>query len=214
MMQDFMLEESCEQMVRGTTRMEVVAGTVHTSTIDHCYTDSKEKVTGPFVEAVGDSDHLGVRILKLSKNEVSKPQIIKRRVYKNFSVGSFLTDIQHSNINNHVTSHDTIDGAAEAILDYHAPVKTIQLRRNYCPYLSSDTKRMIANRNALQKEAAKTGDHILLEEFKAVSKEVKKAVTKYKNVGTMRDLGNLADSKSVWRTAKNLLGICKNLSKR
>ena len=115
MVQDFMLEESCEQMVRGTTRMEVVAGTVHTSTIDHCYTDSSEKVTGPFVEAVGDSDHLGVRILKLSKNEVSKPQIIKRRVCKNFSVGSFLNDIQHSNINNHVTSHDTIDGAAEAL---------------------------------------------------------------------------------------------------
>ena len=142
-----------------------------------CYTDAKEKVTGPFVEAVGDSDHLGVRILKLSKNEVSKPQIIKRRVYKNFSVGFFLTDIQHSNINNHVTSHDTIDGAAEAfrnefnaILDYHAPVKTIQLRKNYCPYLSSDTKRMIANRNALQKEATKKGDHILIEEFRALSK--------------------------------------------
>ena len=92
-------------------------------------------------------------------------------------MGSFLTDIQHSNINNRVTSHDTIDGAAEAfrnefnaILDYHAPVKTIQLRKNYCPYLSSDTKRMIANRNALQKEATKKGDHILIEEFRALSK--------------------------------------------
>ena len=79
MMHDFMLELSCEQIVRGATRMEVVAGTVHTSTIDHCYTDSKEKVIGPWVEAVGDRDHLGVRILKFNKNEVSKPQIIRRK---------------------------------------------------------------------------------------------------------------------------------------
>ena len=28
----------------------------------------------------------------------------------------------------------------------------------------------------------------------------------------MRDLGDPADSKSVWRTARNLLGISKNLS--
>ena len=45
-----------------------------------------------------------------------------------------LTDIFYSNINTSVTSHESIEGAAEAfknefvaILDYHAPIKTIQI---------------------------------------------------------------------------------------
>ena len=41
---------------------------------------------------------------------------------------------------------------------------------------------------------------------------MKKAVTKDKSVGTMRDLGDQADRKSAWKTARNLLGISKNLS--
>ena len=71
---------------------------------------------------------------------------------------------------------------------------------------------MIANRNALQKEATRRGDHVLLEEFRAMAKEVKKAVTNDKKVGIMRDLGDLSDSRNVWKTARNLLGINKNLS--
>ena len=45
-----------------------------------------------------------------------------------------------------------------------------------------------------------------------MAKEVKKAVTNDKKVGIMRDLGDLSDSRNVWKTAINLLGINKNLS--
>ena len=121
-------------MVNEVTRSELVAGVVQRSTIDHCYSDV------PFVESEGDSDHMGVRILKYGKNPVSKPEVIRMRVYKNFSVENFLTDILHSNINNSSTSHLNIEGASEAfrnefcaILDYHAPVKTIQVRKNFRP---------------------------------------------------------------------------------
>ena len=217
--QDFLLEETNEQLVQAITRSELVAGSVQTSSIDHCYTDVREKISGPFVEAVGNSDHLGVRILKYSKTPPSRPQVIKRRVYKNFNVESFLTDILNSNINESVTTHENLETAAEAfrnefkaILDYHAPVKTIQIRRNYCPHLKEETKVLISERNTLKVEASKHADITLMEEFKEKAKQVKKAVENDKKEAYMKDLGDAATSKGAWRTAKNLLGMTKNLA--
>ena len=217
--QDFLLEESSDQLVKDITRSELVAGNVQTSCIDHCYSDVKEKILGPYVEGVGESDHLGIRILKYSKNPPSNPRGIKRTVYKNFSTEDFLWDIFHSNINNSVTSHDNIETAAEAfrnefkaILDYHAPVKTIQVRRNYCPYIKEETKVMMKERAVLQEEASKHADKVLLEEYKLKAKEVKKAVEEDKKLEMEKDLWDNVGRKMVWKTAKNILGMNKNLA--
>ena len=175
-----------------------------------CYSDVSQKISGPYVEAVGDSDHLGVRILKFSKSPPSRPQVIKRRIYKNFSTENFLTDIFHSNINISVTSHNNIETASEAfrnefnaILDVHAPIKTIQIRRRYCPYLSEETKLLMKDRDVLHKEATKHGDPDLLKEFKEKAKEVKKAVEKDKKLGMEKDLGDSSTVNGAWRAAKN-----------
>ena len=219
MVKDFLLEQGSQQLVTEVTRSELVAGVVQMSIIDHCYSDVSEKISGPFVEPVGDSDHLGVRITKYCRYPAARPQVIKKRVFKNFCIEGFLNDIFHSNINNHVTSHDTIEGAAEAfrnefsaILDFHAPVKTIQIREKYCPFLTEETKQMINERNVLLKEASKTGDKILLREAKIRAKEVKKAVENDKKLGLMRDLGDYSSSKLAWKAARKVLGITKNLA--
>ena len=217
--QDFLLEETCEQLVTDLTRSEIANGVVQSSCIDHCYSDSGQKISGPFVEAVGNSDHLGVRIIKYSKNPPTKPQVIRKRVYKNFSTEAFLTDILHSNINNSVTTHDNIETAAEAfrnefqaILDHHAPVRTIQMRKHYCPYLTVETKIKIRERNALQAEATKWKDPVLAQEFKEKAKEVKKAVEADKKYGREKALGDSTTSKQAWQTAKNILGMSQNLA--
>ena len=219
MVQDFLLEEASQQLVTDITRSELVRNVIQTSCIDHCYSDVREKITGPYVEAVGDSDHLGVRVLKYCRVPVVRPQAIRKRCYKQFSVADFLTDVFHSNINASVSSHERIDGAAEAfrneflaILNYHAPVKTIQIRRKYCPYLSIETKALMNERNILQKEASDKCDPTLLDEFKKKAKEVKKSVTKDKKVGKSKNLSDQASSKEVWGYVRNILGSTKNLS--
>ena len=219
MTQDFMLEQSSQQLVTCTTRIELVGQTVQKSCIDHCYTDVREKITGPFVEAVGDSDHLGIRVLKYCRTPIDQPQAIRKRCYKNFSVEAFLTDIFYSNINNSVCSHETIEGAAEAfrnefqaILNHHAPIKTIQLRKKYCPHLTEETKLLQQERNTLQKEASTNGDSVLLQEFKLKSKETKKAVEREKRKSQERDLGEGASISQAWNSARSILGIKKTLS--
>ena len=217
--QDFLLEEASEQLVKEVTRIELVGGQVQRSLIDHCYSDVKNKITGPFVEALGDSDHLAVRILKYCRSPVTQPQVVRKRVCKAFSIDGFLTDIFHSNINNSVTSHATIEGAAmafrnefRAILDHHAPIKTIQIRNNYCPFLSQETKVLISERNTLQEEASKSGDVVLAEEFKTKAKEIKKIVNHEKDMGMMKDLGEKDNVHVAWAAARRILGIKKNLS--
>ena len=219
MTQDFLLEQSSKQLVTSITRVELSGLSVQRSCIDHCYTDVREKVLGPYVEPVGDSDHLGVRVLKYSKTPIVKPQATRRRCYKNFSIEAFLSDIFHSNINASVTSHQTIEGAAEAfrnefqaILNYHAPIRTIQVRKKYCPHLTEETKLLQQERNILQQEASRTGDSILMQEFKIKSKETKKAVEKDKREGQERELGEVASSSQAWKSARSILGIQKNLS--
>ena len=131
----------------------------------------------------------------------------------------FLKDIFYSNINTSVSTHETVDGAAEAcknefsaILDYHAPVKTIQIRKKYCPYLSENTKASILERKVLQEEAAEKGDTVLLEELKLKRKEVKKSVIEDQKLGKKRDLGDNPSSNQTWKAARNILGITKNMS--
>ena len=142
------------------TRSEICGGRIQISCIDHCYSDAKEKITGPFIETVGDSDHMGVRVLKFSRCQIVRPQTIRKRCYRHFDIENFLLDIFHSNINNSVTSHNNIEGASEAfeneflaILDSYAPVKTIQIRKNYCPYRTSETKMLLKERNILKETA-------------------------------------------------------------
>ena len=217
LVQDFLLEESSQQLVTEMTRVELVGGTVQRSCIDHCYSDVLDKIKGPFVESVGDSDHLGVRILKYSKSPASRPQVIRRRVYKNFKAEAFLTDIYFSNINTSVLTHQNLKSASEAfrnefcaILDLHAPVRTVQMRKKYCPYLTEERKFEIADRNALQKEASKTGDIVLMKEYKNKAKLVKKGVENDKKQGRLKELSDTVNSREAWQAARKILGLRKN----
>ena len=106
--------------------------------IYHCYTHVPEKIIKSSVVGVGSSDHLGLVIKKLAKFPVSRPQTVSRRSYKSFDVRSFLTEVYSININQEVSESNDVDEVAEVfensfriILDKHAPMKTIQIRKNF-----------------------------------------------------------------------------------
>ena len=74
------------------------------------------------------------------------------------------------------TTND-IDEAAEIftreftrILDKHAPLKTIQNRKNYIPYISEEIKEIMKKRDKLKIEAAKTGLKDKYDEYKTKRK--------------------------------------------
>ena len=160
-------------------------GTLLQSCIDHCYTNVPEKVSKPEIITVGNSDHFGIVVKKFTRAAQIKPKIIQKRSYKSFIMENFLTDIYESQLNEKITACEDLEEAAKifeedfrAILDKHAPVKKFQVRKNYLPYASEETKLLFEERKILKEESIKTGDAILEKEAKRLGKEIKKSLIK------------------------------------
>ena len=161
--QRFLLGESCFQIVNKYTRVQEVAGRLQRSCIDHVTTNVPEKCNIPEVFPVGCSDHLPVMVTKYSREPRSQPKTIKKRNYKNFSEADFLNDVNQNVTNgtfDKVLKNEDVDEASAifsgifgTILNRHAPLKVFQVRNNYAPWISAETKEMIKTRDKLQKEA-------------------------------------------------------------
>ena len=220
LVQDYLLETSSFQLVTETTRSGAVAGgEVSMACLDHCYSDVPEKISEVKVVAAGNSDHLAVIIKKLARYPVAKPQTLRKRMYKNFDIKTFLQDVNNSNINKLVTGTETLDAAAEifeekfrSILDYHAPMKTVQIRKNYSAFISEETKDLISVRKVLQEEVSKTGNPVLLKEFRYKCKEVKREVKTDEKKYFEANFSEEAGVTNAWRTANEILGTTKNLA--
>ena len=212
MIQDYLLETASYQQIKSFTRSEMTRAGLSRSCLDHCYSDVPEKLSTPVIVSAGDSDHLAVIITKYAKAPICKPQTTRKRNFKNFCIESFLTDVYNSDINQRVTERDNMEEAAKVferkfseILDFHAPMKTYQMRKHYLPHISEETKLLIKERKTLHEEAVRTGNTILLKEFKNKSKEVKKAIKddlKEYHDGQMGDDSSISKA---WKTAKDIL---------
>ena len=110
-----------------------MGGRLQNSCLDHITTNIPEKCSAPEVFAEGSSDHLPVMVTKHSREVRTQPKTIKKRNYRNFSVGNFLLEVQE-----HVTkgafdkvmSSDNVHEASAlfsgifgTILNKHAPLK-------------------------------------------------------------------------------------------
>ena len=117
-----------QQLVTTPTRTQLVNGVVLQSTIDHAYTNCAAKVTAPEVLPVGDSDHMGVVLQMLTRQEPERPQSIRLRSYKQTDIQALLEDLLHGQVNDLVTSCLDLNEAAEIFnrevvyfLNKHAP---------------------------------------------------------------------------------------------
>ena len=61
---DFMIEEGCHQMVAEYTRVRAVGGAVQRSCLDHITVNCLSKMNRCEVHSVGQSDHLGIKVTK------------------------------------------------------------------------------------------------------------------------------------------------------
>ena len=145
--QNFLLNESCFQIVDRYTRIQSALGNLQYSCLDHVITNVPEKCNVPEVFSSMSSDHLPIMVTKLSHEIRTQPKTIRKRLYSRFSPADFLLDLQNSLQNgdfNRVTNSDNIEEASAifgglfgSILNRHAPLKTVQIRNNYVPWIKS-----------------------------------------------------------------------------
>ena len=145
LVKEFLLEEDCHQIIDEYTRIRDVNGVLQRSCLDHVTVNCVNKIININVLGVGQSDHLGVMVTKMSREMRTSPRTTRKRVYKNFVPCDFINDIRAAKESGSFSSmHDTedIDKAGDIfvdtfneVLNKHAPIKTIQNRNNYIPYM-------------------------------------------------------------------------------
>ena len=213
---DFMNEENCTQTVSDYTRVQNVGGNIQRSCLDHATVNCVEKVSPPLIIAVGKSDHLGVLLNKASKEVRKFARTTRKRIYKQFSKTEFIKDLQEAKNSGKFAEMFTAETPDEAfavfeeafreVLNFHAPLKVVQNRNHYVPYLDPDTKSAMKERDKLKESAARTGNKDDFNKYKLRRNEVtmmqKTAQVEYYK----KKIEDEGSSKSVWRTSFEILG--------
>ena len=94
-----------------------------------------------------------------------------------------------------------------SILDTMAPVKTIQTRTKYAPWLSETTKKKIKDRNEAQKKASQTNLKADWDEYKRQRNSINNVLKNEKKSWQEKKISGLgSDTSSIWKNLKNWLG--------
>ena len=143
------------QLVTDPTRFmyNSVNNTTELSCLDHVYTNSKFKCTKPTIVPFGNSDHDLVSYTRYSKQSPTNNPTIMGRSYKYFSEDNFINDLKRMTWDDVYGSLDlnlAVQNFTEKlnfIFNIHAPWIKYQRRNNYVPWMSSELKSMILQRD-------------------------------------------------------------------
>ena len=214
---DFLLEENCSQLIDDYTRIRKVGQEIQRSALDHVTINCPGKVSKPKIFGVGNSDHMGTMMTKTSREIRANPRSVKKRIYKNFDEESFRQDILHAkdaglfkpvlDCNDEDIANEIFVRVYTSILDRHAPLKVIHNRNNYVPYLNSELKSLMSERELLKEISIATGTVEDYEKYKEKRNEVS---TKLKNVESNHNKSKFSNEKiepaDVWKSTRQILG--------
>ena len=141
--------------------------------------------------------------------------------YKNFNSDAFRDDIRKAKSDglfepvfeaaDEGAAYDIFEKVYTSILSRHSPLKVIQNRSNYVPYIDKDLKNLMNVRDELKEEAAKTGDVRVFEDYKEKRNLVS---TKLKHAESEHHKSKLGKSdlspSDIWQGAKQILGSFKS----
>ena len=94
------------------------------------------------------------------------------------------------------------------ILDIMAPVRTLQNRRNYVPFLSVETEALQSAARTAQEKAAGSGRPEDWREYRALRNQKNRSVKHDEVEWQKRKLSIQNNPSDMWKTAKSMLGWC------
>ena len=153
------LPHSVSQCVTVATRF--VPGQAQTG-LDHVYTNRPDKLSPVQAQFCGGSDHKLIFATRYSRVITRNVRYVRKRCFKSFDPSIFLSEVQGLSWWD-LFQTENVDLAVEifskkftSILDRLAPVRTIQTRRKYVPWLSQETRILMQQRDQAQTRAAST----------------------------------------------------------
>ena len=135
------------------------------SGLDHLYTNKINKLSEVALHTNAGSDHKMIHAVRYSKTIPRSIRYVKKRVFKNFNEEGFRADVKLISWWPSVYGCENANEAAENLsrniweaLDRWAPVKKVQIKPNYRPWVSQETKVLMNQRNYAQELASRTNN--------------------------------------------------------
>ena len=159
------------------------------------------------------TDHKIISFFRTGKEVTEKVNIVTARSYKNYSKDKMLSSLNIPAINRLLWS-TSADYVADQLvteinlaLDLTAPFKKIQLRNNYAPSLSPQTKILMGIRNDAKAKYSKSKCELDKINYNKIRNEVLKIQRKEKKEWVCKMLHNNGnEARRIWRTVKIVSG--------
>ena len=183
------------------------------SGLDHIYSNKPEKLSEVHSEFMGGSDHRLLKIVRFSKSLKRSARYVRKRCFKNFNPEEFIQAVKQLSWYDLYLCQDVnqasqmLSSKLGNILDVMAPIKTIQIRTNYAPWLSDSTKKLLNERNAAQKVASSSRDPDDWRYYKHLRNTATARMRQEKKTWETSKLSNTEhDSGTLWKNVKSFLG--------
>lgn len=159
---DVSIELNLTQIITMPTRIT----TTSQSLIDVILTSSPSLIRDSGVLSTPISDHLPIYVILKLKRPKKLPCYITVRSFKHYDPSSFISDLATNSdrflsifsgkdVNSKLATFNDI---LHSTLDIHAPVKTMKVRSRPCPYVTSEIKDLMRNRDRLHNCFLQTRD--------------------------------------------------------
>ena len=153
--------------------------------IDHIGTNKSEHILDHSVIPCGVSDHdviFAIRSMKVPKRKRS-PQTISTRKLNVFDEIAFISELKKIPFDQiKLLTNDPNEmwflwkTMFLDVLNKHAPVTEIKIKGNSLPYITSDIRKLIRQRDYLKKKADKTGSKYLWQAYQHLRNKVKYSI--------------------------------------
>ena len=180
--------------------------------LDHLYSNKPDKLSSVYTEFTGGSDHKLIKVTRFSKSLKRTARYVRKRCYKEFSEAAFCSAVKQISWWDLYACDDASQAACiltsklTNILDTMAPVRRIQIRTKYAPWLSAESKSWIKERDAAQSKSALSGDIDDWRKYKNIRNTTTARLRAEKSSWEKLKLDNTKhDCSSLWNNVKNWL---------
>ena len=207
------------QLVKDITRVKFnsIANTSETSCIDHIYTNARFRCSEPSIISFGDSDHDLLKYVRYSKIPPIPARIICKRNYKNFDKNAFLDDVSRVDWYDVYCCQDVNDAVEtftkkfKYVLNCHAPWIRVQQRKQFTPWLTEETKRLMCERDKWKRVASSTAvgptQVDAWNKYKRYRNRVNNRKKNEEQLYKTEKLASVADCpNTLWKSAKTFMG--------
>ena len=183
------------------------------SCLDHLYSNKPDKLSEVAVHVNGGSDHKVVCVTRYAKSMKKNVRYIRKRSFKNFDTAGFQAEVAAIRWFDVYSSGDVnvavslLTTKLSSALDKYAPIKTIQVRSRYAPWLSERTKEIMVERDLAQQAAKTLNDADLWRNYRNLRNTAVRCMRGDRNQWEKSQLDNFANSPTdLWRNVKGWMG--------